>query len=281
MIAIPKGTRDRACALTELCELYERVNCMYTITVANQKGGVSKTSTVMALGACLARAGYRVLFCDCDPQANLTTTMQDGTAAYTLYDVLQNGRNITDAITPAKYGKIVPSDVRLAELNTNTNVDLRALKSALEAVKTAFDVVLIDTPPAISVMTLYGLFAADGVLCPMLLDRYSIDGLDEFYQTFTEVKQTRKEVGVTGTFKLLGFVISQYDKRVKLNQKILDMLTKQANDLKIRIYTPIRRTTAVDVWQYTGDIFAGKSTAIQDYQQVANDLVEDIKLKRR
>ena len=127
---------------------------MYTITVANQKGGVSKTSTVMALGACLARAGYRVLFCDCDPQANLTTTMQDGTAAYTLYDVLQNGRNITDAITPAKYGKIVPSDVRLAELNTNTNVDLRALKSALEAVTTAFAVGLSDTPPAISVMAL-------------------------------------------------------------------------------------------------------------------------------
>lgn len=251
---------------------------MYCIAVCNQKGGVGKTSSVLAVGSCLSRAGYRVLYIDADPQMNLSSTLMDEDPEYTLYDVLK-GTKISDAIITAKNGHILTADPRLAEMNTDMKADLRTLKSALEAVKKAYDVVVIDCPPNLGIMTLYGLFAADGVLCPLRLDRYSVDGLQEFYQTFTEVKQTRKEVGIKGSFALLGVIVTHYNQRVTLNQSIYNMLVKQAEDLKTKVYTPVRRTTAVDQWQYTGNIFTGNSTAAQDYQQIVNDLVEDIKLK--
>ena len=124
---------------------------------------------------------------------------------------------------------------------------------------------------------LYGLFAADGVLCPLKLDRYSVDGLQEFCKTFTEVKQTRKDVGIRSTFTLLGIIATQFDQRVTLNQSIYNMLVKEAQELKkngggLEIHN-------YDRWQYTGNVFAGNSTAAQDYQQIVNDLVADIKLK--
>ena len=78
---------------------------------------------------------------------------------------------------------------------------------------------------------------------------------------------------------LLGIIVTHYNQRVTLNQNIYDMLVRQAQELKTKVYTPVRRTTAVDQWQYTGNIFAGNSTAAQDYQQIVNDLVADIKLK--
>lgn len=251
---------------------------MYCIAVCNQKGGVGKTTSVLAVGSCLSRSGYRVLYIDADPQSNLTSTLTDTEPAYTLFDVLK-GTKISDAVTIAKNGHILTSDPRLAEMNTNTRADLRTLKSALEAVKRAYDVVLIDCPPNLGIMTLYGLFAADGVLCPLRLDRYSVDGLQEFYQTFTEVKQTRKDVGIKGSFALLGVIVTHYNQRVTLNQSIYSMLVKQAQDLHTKVYTPVRRTASVDQWQYTANVFAGNSTAAQDYQQIVNDLVEDIKLK--
>ena len=251
---------------------------MYTIAVCNQKGGVGKSTSVLAVGSCLSRSGYRVLYIDADPQSNLSSTLADAEPEYTLYDVLK-GAKITDAIIPARNGHILLSDPRLAEMNTNTRADLRTLKTALEAVKRAYDVVLIDCPPNLGIMTLYGLFAADGVLCPLKLDRYSVDGLQEFCKTFTEVKQTRKDVGIRSTFTLLGIIATQFDQRVTLNQSIYNMLVKEAQELKTKVYTPVRRTTAVDRWQYTGNVFTGNSTAAQDYQQIVNDLVADIKLK--
>ena len=251
---------------------------MYTIAVCNQKGGVGKSSSVLAVGSCLSRSGYRVLYIDADPQSNLSSTLADEEPENGLYDVLK-GKKITDAIITAKNGHILTADPRLAEMNTNTRADLRTLKSALEAVKRAYDVVLIDCPPNLGIMTRYGLFAADGVLCPLRLDRYSVDGLQEFYQTYTEVKQTRKDVGIKSAFALLGIIVTHYNQRVTLNQSIYDMLVRQAEDLKTKVYTPVRLTTAVDKWQYTGNIFAGNSTAAQDYQQIVKDLVEDIKLK--
>ena len=251
---------------------------MYSIALANQKGGVSKTTSTLAIGSCLSRSGYRVLYCDCDPQGNLTSTLAAEEPEYTLYDVLK-GKNITDAIITARNGFILPSDPRLAELSTDIKADLRTLKTALEAVKKAYDVVLIDCPPNLGIMTLYGLLAADGVLCPMYLDRYSVDGMQEFYQTFMEVKQIRKDVGIKGTFTLLGIIITKYNQRVNLNQSVYNMLLAHAKELKTKVYTPVRRTSAVDSWQYTGNVFRGNSTAVQDYQQITMDLVEDIKLK--
>lgn len=252
---------------------------MYTIAVGIQKGGAGKSTSTLALGSCLSRSGYEVLYVDADPQANLTSALLETEPEYTLYDVLK-GKKISDAIITARNGHILTADPRLAELNTDVRADLRTLKTALEAVKTAYDVVLIDCPPNLGQMTLYALFAADGVLCPLKPDRFSVDGLQEFYQTYTEVKQTRKEIGIKGTFTLLGIILTQYNQRVTLNQSIYNMLQKQAEELKTKVYLPVRRTVTVDNWQYTGDVFAGNSTAVQDYQQIARDLVDDIKLKK-
>lgn len=253
---------------------------MYTIALCNQKGGVGKTTSTLAIGSCLSRSGYRVLYCDCDPQGNLTSTLAAEEPEYTLYDVLK-GKNITDAIITAKNGVILASDPRLAELSTDIKADLRTLKIALENIKKQYDVVLIDCPPNLGMMTLYGLLAADGVLCPMYLDRYSVDGLQEFYQTFMEVKKIRKDVGIKGTFSLLGVIITKYNQRVNLTNSIYISTAKYIKEIKTKIYTPVRRTTATDSWQYTANVFRGNSTAVQDYQQITEDLVKDIKLERK
>lgn len=249
---------------------------MYTLSISNLKGGVGKTTTAAAIGTFLSEAGYRVLYADIDAQRNITNMMQTETGEYSMYDVLTNNVSVKDAIYPAVNGFILPSDRRLSLLSTNTRTDLRTLKRALESVKKLFDIVIIDTPPSLGYLTLYALYACDGVLVPMKPDRYSLDGLQAMVKTLEDVRTERKEVGINGKVNLLGAILTEYNPRAVLHKSVYDAVKQQTDKLKTKLYT-VRRTVACDEWQYNG-VTAG-STAGADYKLITDELIRDIKLK--
>ena len=252
---------------------------MYTLAVSTQKGGVGKTVTCAALGTFLSEAGYRVLLVDMDSQCNLTRMVQAEEQDKTVYDVLADGVDVKRAIYAARIGSILPSDVRLALLGTKPRTNLLTLRTALEAVKTAYDICIIDTPPSLGFMSMYALYAADGVLVPMHPDRFSADGLVSTCQTLDGVRTQRSNMGITGKLALLGVILTEYNQRATLHKSVYEMMVNQTASMKTKLYPPVRRTVSVDEWQYTSDIDTG-STAGADYKRITDELIHDIKLKR-
>ena len=218
---------------------------MYTLTVSCQKGGTGKTTTAVAVGAELSRAGYRVLFVDCDAQANMTKA---------------------EIEAPFTGGKLAPLYGSEPEYR---------IKRALQAVENDFDVCIIDTAPTLGEMTIAALVAADGVIVPVRADRYSLYGLQDFHNTFMTVKEQTTNRAV----KLLGVVITQYSGRSSLARDIADAIRDQAKKLKTKVYEPpVRSTISATEWQYTG--YTVGSTAQKDYAVIAQQIISDIKKRR-
>lgn len=142
------------------------------IAVVNQKGGVGKTTSAVNLTAALNELGKKVLLCDFDPQANATSGMgvNKRKIKYSTYDVTINGVPVEQAIVKTKYGDVLPSSADLAgagvELIGAENRE-QQLKNALEKVKDDYDIIFIDCPPSLELLTLNGLCAADGILVPV------------------------------------------------------------------------------------------------------------------
>lgn len=253
---------------------------MYTLTVSCQKGGTGKTTTAVAVGAELSRAGYRVLFVDCDAQANMTKAEIEAPFTVGLYDVLTNRKTkTTDGIVASRNGYILPSDTRMAQGGKlaplyGSEPEYR-IKRALQAVENDFDVCIIDTAPTLGEMTIAALVAADGVIVPVRADRYSLYGLQDFHNTFMTVKEQTTNRAV----KLLGVVITQYSGRSSLARDIADAIRDQAKKLKTKVYEPpVRSTISATEWQYTG--YTVGSTAQKDYAVIAQQIISDIKKRR-
>ena len=250
---------------------------MYTLTVACQKGGTGKSTTALAVGSELSKLGYRVIFVDTDPQANLTKAEFEGTFSNGLYDVLRTKTKAT--ATSCRHGYILPSDERMAQSGRlaplyGSEPEYR-IKRVLQTVAKDFDVAVIDTPPQLSDLTIAALTAANGVIVPCRADRFSLSGLQDFYKTFETVKNHTNEKA-----KLLGIVITQYSGRSVLARDIADAFKKQADQYSTKVYEPyIRNTISATEWQYTGYTYG--STAQKDYHEVGVQIAKDMKLRRR
>lgn len=253
---------------------------MYTITVSCQKGGTGKTTTALAVGAELNKAGYRVLFADCDPQANLTRAELEQPFTAGLYDVLRGTHKTAAGITAGRNGHILPSDGRMAQGGKlaplyGAEPEYR-LKRALRAVANEYDVAVIDTAPTLGEITVAALIAADGVVVPVRADRYSLYGLQDFYSTFETVREQTTNTRLT----LLGIILTDYSGRSTLARDVADAIRAQAGKLKTKVYDPpIRRTIAATEWQYTG--YSAGSTAAKDYQEITAQIICDVKLEGR
>lgn len=195
------------------------------IAVANQKGGVGKTTTTINLGALLAKSGKKVLLVDFDPQANATSGLGFGKDIdVTVGDVLFDATLITDAIveTPFSGLQLLPARPELATLEVDLVNELareQRLKQALKA--TAFDYVLIDCPPALGLLTINALTAADEVLIPVQAEYYAMEGLGQLLQTVKRIKQA-----LNPKLHLLGVVMTMYDSRTSLSEQVKTELTK-------------------------------------------------------
>lgn len=242
---------------------------MYIIAIANQKGGVAKTTTAAAIAQGLTAAGYKVLCVDADPQANLTDLLQVEAGA-SLYDVIQ-GAQIRTALQTTTAGDLLPSEKALA--SPKLPLTPATLYKILTPLQRQYDVAIIDTPPSLGALTVSALMAADGVIVPTRADKFSLIGLQELYSTMKAVKPQ---------LELIGVIVTQYNGRTTLNKAVLDALQEQAKIYRSTVLQPpIRRTVAAEEWQYTGDIYGDKSTASEDYAAIVAQIPKLIKLKGR
>ena len=181
-----------------------------TIAVVNQKGGVGKTTTAVNLCAALHDLGLKVLLCDFDPQANATSGLgvDKRKIKKTVYDVVINGEEAASAIVSTKFGDVLPSSADLAgaavELISAENA-AHTLGKALKPIKDNYDVIFIDYPPSLEMLTLNGLAAADSILVPVQCEYYALEGLSDLMSTLRLVKKR-----LNPNLNIFGVVLTMY-----------------------------------------------------------------------
>ena len=191
-----------------------------TIAVVNQKGGVGKTTSAVNLTAALCEAGKRVLLCDFDPQANATSGMgiDKRKIKRSVYDVIIQDTPVEDVLVKTKFGDVLPSSADLAgaavELLSLPEPNYR-LKNALEQVKSEYDVILIDCPPSLELLTINGLAAADSILIPVQCEYYALEGLADLMTTLRLMKKR-----INPSLEIFGVMLTMFDGRTNFSTQV-------------------------------------------------------------
>ena len=190
------------------------------IAVVNQKGGVGKTTTAVNLTAALTDLGKRVLLCDFDPQANATSGLglDKRKMNSSVYDVVVNDVPASEAIVNTKFGDVLPATPDLAgaavELISMESPNMR-LKQALAQIADRYDVIFIDCPPSLEMLTLNGLAAADGILVPVQCEYYALEGLTDLMNTLRIVKKR-----INPNLEIFGVALTMFDGRTNFSTQV-------------------------------------------------------------
>jgi len=202
------------------------------VAIANQKGGVGKTTIAINLGACLALMEYKVLIIDADPQANTTsgTGIEKEQIRHTIYDCFINEIPAADAIvqSPTPNLSVLPSDINLvgAELELVSRFKREfIMKDFLEPVRDQFDFIFIDCLPSLGIITVNSLTAADSVIIPVQAEIFSLEGLGKLKNTINLVK---KQLNPDLTIE--GIVLTMYDKRLRLANLVIEEVQQHSKD---------------------------------------------------
>jgi chromosome partitioning protein len=190
------------------------------IAVVNQKGGVGKTTTAVNLTAALAEQGKKVLLCDFDPQANATSGLglEKRKLNHSVYDVVVNDLPVEQAVVSTKFGDVLPATADLAgaavELIGMPEAHFR-LGKALETLRSRYDVIFIDCPPSLEMLTLNGLAAADGILVPVQCEYYALEGLADLMNTLRMVKKR-----INPRLEIFGVALTMFDGRTNFSTQV-------------------------------------------------------------
>ena len=190
------------------------------IAVVNQKGGVGKTTTAVNLTAALHEAGKRVLLCDFDPQANATSGLglDKRKLRYSVYDVVINDVPVKDAVVHTEFGDVLPSTADLAgagvELISMDTPNYR-LRNALQIIKDQYDLIFIDCPPSLELLTLNSLCAADGIKVPVQCEYYALEGLTDLMTTLRMVKKK-----LNPKLEIFGVALTMFDGRTNFSTQV-------------------------------------------------------------
>ena len=190
------------------------------IAVVNQKGGVGKTTTAVNLTAALREAGKKVMLCDFDPQSNGTSGLglDKRKLKKSIYDVVINDVPAEEAIVETKFGDVLPASADLAgaavELIAMDSPNLR-LKNALAAVKDRYDVIFIDCPPSLELLSINALAAADSILIPVQCEYYALEGLADLMNTLRLVKKR-----VNPDLEIFGVALTMFDGRTNFSTQV-------------------------------------------------------------
>lgn len=253
---------------------------MKIITLANQKGGVAKTTTSSALAAGLTNRGSRVLAIDLDPQANFTLSCGVDILSLdnTLYDVFKQDCEAAKAVvnTPLGYD-LLPGGLTLTSADTEFQQMGRyqMLSEALNEIKGSYDYIVIDTPPTLGVLTLNALTASDTLVIPMAADIYSVQGLSQLSGTIQGIYKYSNP-----NLKIAGILITKFNGRQNISKAILEQIEDAAETLGTKVFeTRIRESVAVrEAALLQSDLFkeAPKANATLDYDAFINEFVGGI-----
>ena len=204
----------------------------YILTLANQKGGVGKTTTAVNLAAFLGKKKKKVLVIDLDPQGNATSGLgiDKGQLESTIYDVMVNDVDIMDTIWESSSDNvsICPTNINLAGAEIElVNVMSReqVLKNAVKSVKNDYDYILIDCPPSLSILTINALTASDGIIIPIQGEYYALEGLTQLVDTINIVKKKLNK-----NLSILGVVLTMFDRRTQLTRQVQEEVENYFRD---------------------------------------------------
>ena len=247
------------------------------IAVANQKGGVGKTTTSVNLSAAFAEMGKKVLLIDCDPQGNATSGLgieKDG-LELSIYDALINDTPMEEIILQTQFGlDMVPSVMDLAGAEVElVNLDDKQyrLKKAVELIKDKYDYILIDCPPSLGHVTLNALTAADSVLLPLQCELYALEGLSQLLSTVQLVQEQ-----LNGDLRIEGLVLTMYDSRTNLAEQVVEEVKTHFPDMVYATKIP-RNVRLSEAPSFGKPIFAyaSSSKGAQAYMSLAEEVIEN------
>ena len=248
----------------------------YIISFANQKGGVGKTTSAVNIAASAAVLGKKVLLCDLDPQGNATSAVgiNKRDVSVSIYDVLLGTANTAKAIVPTKWENlsVLPSTISLAGAEFDLiEMEHRetSLKSALGEIEGDYDIIIIDCPPSLGLLTVNALTSSNGIVIPMQCEYFALEGLTQLMYTIRKVKQLYNP-----SIVITGILVTMYNGRLNLSVQVMEELKKfYADKLFNTVITRSVRLSEAPSYGSPAYYYDKNAKGTQQYIEAAKELI--------